>query len=938
MNTGKSSLLHCSAFEIFPDHTHISMFPINCSTKYWSRILCEKRQSNVTTNRMYSHEGYGEYWIDNNTLIQRKYMCPTGFQYKINEFCMALQLMPKPDNKYASLRFFAGNDYCTTVVTLYHVLERSDHNIEILYKFADIMEEFFAEGSEVFINKEYFTIRNIFNRSYVIHFHNNHFWLPPPYYPTYYPCFASREKTIARKADESSWYRCEDGSVIPHILVCNGKSDCRNSEDENKYCTCMLTICNSFSPSCPCSIYHYQCTSGGCVHYDRLCDSTLDCPNGDDETFCNGVRNYPDFNDKMIKKSYITDLCDPPSGDMLMCRTKLQCYSSSVICHYEHSNGVMAYCEDGSHIGRGSLCRYIECGKHYKCPHSYCIPTRKVCDGVSDCALGDDEVECEEYKCPGHMKCPGVAYCVPPHEICDGISHCPQQEDEKYCQTCPKDCQCSGTAIFCKNVTTLFLNDQLYPPSALVLYNSYNIFAELYNEYIHKLNYLWLLDLRHGLFHSRLEQRLNTSNSFLSLKFLYLSHQGLQALPPYFIEGPNILYLNLSHNIIQLVQENAFSLMKNIKSLSFVANELTSLESHFCHDLPLLSHLYLSENPLIHITSDVFLKNVELIVIRSEWYMVCCVAFAAKDCQPQNHFVSSCSDLISSEVQLAAIITQGIIVFIANLGALVLQCVATSCAKPDQFLIVSLIVADLLMGFYLLGIAAIDIMYNKVFYQIVSEWTNGITCIIIGLINFVSSEMSLLMVSILSLFRMISINKVGGMASLKSNIKTTCAFSWFVIVIAAILYTVYLFHKKLGIGNNMCILLGLSHQRYITSLAYVIQPVFISVNLIFLLMIIICMSCIFHVVIQSHNLVVQTSGHHAKSQNVRLIRIGVKLLVLLVCNVLTWVPFLTVSVMLLCGLKVHENALQWVAVLGIPICACTDPVLYTLASVKARLK
>ena len=201
-------------------------------------------------------------------------------------------------------------------------------------------------------------------------------------------------------------------------------------------------------------------------------------------------------------------------------------------------------CEDGSHIGRDSLCRFIECRKHYKCPHSYCIPTRKVCDGVSDCALGDDEVECEEYKCPGHMRCHGVAYCVPLHEICDGISHCPQQEDEKYCQTCPKDCQCKGTAIFCKNVTTLFFNDQLYSPSALVLYNSYNIFAKLHNDYLHKLNYVWLLDLRHGLFCSRLEQRLNTSNRFLSPKFLYLNHQGLQALPPHFIGGPNILYLN----------------------------------------------------------------------------------------------------------------------------------------------------------------------------------------------------------------------------------------------------------------------------------------------------------------------------------------------------------------------------------------------------------
>ena len=382
------------------------------------------------------------------------------------------------------------------------------------------------------------------------------------------------------------------------------------------------------------------------------------------------------------------------------------------------------------------------------------------------------------------------------------------------------------------------------------------------------------------------------------------------------------------------MKENPFSLMQNIKSLSFVSNELTSLESHFCHDLTLLSHLYLSKNPLIHITTDVFLKNADLIMIRSEWYMVCCVTFATKDCQPQNHFVSSCSDLISSDLQISAIITQGIIAFIGNIAALVLQCVVYKGEKSDQVLIISLILADLLMGFYLLAIAAVDLMYNEVFYQIVSEWTNSITCITVGLVNFVSSEMSLLMVSILSLFRIISINKVGGMAFLKSKIRITCACSWLAIVIAGILYTAYLFNRNMGIGNNMCILLGISHQRYITSLEYFIQPVFISVNGLFLFMIIVCMSCIFHKVIQSNKSVVQTSGQQANSQNVRLIRIGVKLLVLLVCNVLTWIPLLTVSVMLLCGINVHENALQWVAVLGVPICACTDPVFYTLASVR----
>ena len=923
----KSSLLHCSAFELFPDHTHVTLFPVNCSAKYWTKVLCEKQFYNVKENRTYIHEGNGEYLVQNNTLLQREHICPSGFQFIVDEFCVMLQLIDKPDNKQKSFSYL-GKDHCKfSNSSSLTSINREHRRTDILYTLNDILEEFFAEGSEAYIIDNYLIKYNELHFSY-----RTYLWLPPPHYPTYFPCFKARDKTSVARGGKVPWYMCEDGSVIPDVLVCNGKSDCSISEDEGQ-----CSVCSPGNSFCSCSMFHYQCEGGGCVLYDHLCDSIVDCPHGDDETFCHGMKVYPYFNGKMIKMSFITDLCDPPEREMLMCRSKLQCYKSSEICHYDHSDGVMAYCEDGSHIGRGSLCHNIECRKHYKCPHSYCIPTRKVCDGVIDCALGDDEAQCAAYKCPGHMRCHGVMYCVPPHEICDGISHCPQQEDEKYCQTCPQGCQCKGTALYCNNVTTLILDNQFQSPSALMLYKSHYIFEKMYN-YFQKFNCVWLLDLKYGLFHSLYGSGLNTSMNFVSVKFLYLNYQGLQALPPYFIEAQNLLYLNLSSNIIQAVKENAFSLMHNIQRLSFVSNKLISLESDFVEELSFLSHLYLSDNPLTHIVANTFSKNPELMVIRSEWYMICCVAFVIKDCQPQKQFVSSCSNLISSNAQRTIVLTQGIIIIICNVGALVVQCVVNKRTKSETYLIVSLIMADWLMGVYLLAMATVDLTYSAIFYQIVSEWTNSMTCIIIGLINYISSEMSLLILSILSFYRMISISKVGGMEFMKSQVKITCVLAWSAIVISGVSYTVYLFNQNMGVRNSMCILLGISDQGFKSTLEYIFQVIFVSMNMIFLAVIIVSMASLFHKVIKSYQLVVRTSGKHAKYQNIRLIHTGLRMLLLLVCNVFTWIPFLAVSIMLLCGLPVHENVLQWVVVIGIPICACTDPILYNLASLRAHSK
>ena len=340
-------------------------------------------------------------------------------------------------------------------------------------------------------------------------------------------------------------------------------------------------------------------------------------------------------------------LCNPLSDDLLMCRSKAQCYNSSEICYYDHSGGMMTFCEDGSHLANLSLCQYIECRQHYKCFESYCIPTRKVCDNVIDCPVGDDEASCAEYSCPGHMRCPGFPFCVPPHELCDGVSHCPQHEDEKYCQVCPQGCLCKGTAIYCDGVQLLAIIGHLQEPSALYLYNSYLIFEALYGEQFVNMQSVQLLSLQGGGF----DRVKRITTSFLSVKVLQLNYLGITVLDQSFINGPNIIFVNISHNSIHTIHRNTFNLMRNIKILSLTSNYLQNLESYFCTQLKNLTYLYLSDNPLVNVASDVFLESPKLLMIRSDWYMVCCVAVHVEDCYPQNQLMSSCSNLVSSFAQ-----------------------------------------------------------------------------------------------------------------------------------------------------------------------------------------------------------------------------------------------------------------------------------------------
>ena len=75
--------------------------------------------------------------------------------------------------------------------------------------------------------------------------------------------------------------------------------------------------------------------------------------------------------------------------------------------------------------------------------------------GIADCIQGEDELNCQDYQCPGYYRCRDSTTCLHPDHLCDGIKHCPQHEDEFTCHlTCPPGCTCQGLELTC---TTPFL-------------------------------------------------------------------------------------------------------------------------------------------------------------------------------------------------------------------------------------------------------------------------------------------------------------------------------------------------------------------------------------------------------------------------------------------------------------------------------------------------
>ncbi|ELU12610.1 hypothetical protein CAPTEDRAFT_90300, partial [Capitella teleta] len=180
-------------------------------------------------------------------------------------------------------------------------------------------------------------------------------------------------------------FRCNDGSCIPNSRKCDGRSDCRDSSDENNClsncciqlsmdmkCVCLSPVGPTLPPvgGGPCGRDQFSCDSGQCVPHDYQCDGDFDCTDRSDEANC--VNLTP---------------CEP---NEFQCANG-RCAPKIWLCDKEDD------CGDGSDelncptAEPGAVCMADE----YKClSGDQCIPLSYQCDDQIDCQDRSDEIGC----------------------------------------------------------------------------------------------------------------------------------------------------------------------------------------------------------------------------------------------------------------------------------------------------------------------------------------------------------------------------------------------------------------------------------------------------------------------------------------------------------------------------------------------------------------
>ena len=279
----------------------------------------------------------------------------------------------------------------------------------------------------------------------------------------------------------------------------------------------------------------------------------------------------------------------------------------------------------------------------------------------------------------------------------------------------------------------------------------------------------------------------------------------------------------------------------------------------------------------------------------------------------------------------------GILAFLGNLLVIIWRIIDREENRVQSFLLTNLAVADLLMGVYLLTIAIMDARWRGVYFRHDINWRSGMGCQIVGVLSMVSSEVSVLILTIITMDRLLCI--VFPFKFKRLTFKTAafvCLVVWIFGVVISVIpiagfdsFYDYSSHFGFYSRSAVCLPLQLSKGRPVGweySVAF-----FVGLNFVSFMFILVAYIAMFWTVKRSSRAVRSTNLNKESAMAKRLVFI-------VMTDFCCWMPIIIISILSLTGNfeDPEKIAYVWIAVFVLPLNSSLNPILYTFSTERAR--
>ncbi|KAK2569058.1 G-protein coupled receptor GRL101 [Acropora cervicornis] len=536
-----------------------------------------------------------------------------------------------------------------------------------------------------------------------------------------------------------------------------------------------------------------------------------------------------------------------------------------------------------------------------------CIDMKHRCDGNPNCAENSDEKDCPENVTMGTAAmCQKIKVLV--NRVISAIHSkhdCPYEFDTS------KDA-CSWTSPCAKDGWEAHLGNEKPVIKSLARCSRKNITG--IPTYL--LTKLTVFDLERNQITSI------EPHSFINqheLKTLILKSNKIRVLETGTFKGlVKLTELSLSDNPIEKIEKGAFYGLEKLRSLNLSNMKLSSISSGAFNGMDSLRELYLGNNEnLQQLPLDIF-SSISLRFLLS-----------GPQCAAPKDLFSSCNNLMANMTLRLSIWILGSIALFGNAFVLLWRLKTKSDNRVHALLLLNLAIADFFMGIYLALIGSVDAFYRGRYFIYNDRWKHSPLCQFSGFVSTLSSEASVMILTIMTLDRYVTIVhpfKHFGLSIRGAHV--TLVITWIAaFVLAGVPLTGIPYLKEFYARSGVCLPLHLTADKpagWEYSVFLFLALNFASFMIIFFLYLIMFLK------IQKTR---KLSGAGPAVSS-----IGSRMVFIVLTDFCCWIPIIIIGIASLLGMEAPPSVYAWVAVFVLPLNSALNPILYTISTANFRRK
>lgn len=447
---------------------------------------------------------------------------------------------------------------------------------------------------------------------------------------------------------------------------------------------------------------------------------------------------------------------------------------------------------------------------------------------------------------------------------------------------------------------------------------------------------------------------------YKNLRELLLDHNRISIIKShYFSNMTSLLWLSLTHNEISIIEDGSFDWDYELEELNLSFNKIKTINRQMFANKLNIQRLYLGGNPLTTLPIDAFkeviqLKSLNLTHVHFDYltretfsclkqldfiyfekFRYCHYATNVRVCKPITDGLSSIEELLAFPILKYAVWIVASVCSLGNVFVFIWRSISPYEDRKLSLFVRNLSIADLMMGIYLGAIGWQDLTFQHNFGKFAIDWMSSWTCTIIGFLAILSSELSVFILTIITIERyrsIISIKKFDEETEEK-RAKIYVLLAWlFAFLIAFYPFIGWILPKLKNNSdyyatNGLCLPLHID-QPFTPGWQYS-AFIYLGINFSAVMIIIALYARMYSMIMHGRQLTRPALFKAEKREDAIL---AIRFFFIVVTDCLCWIPIVVIKIMALANVSISSSIYGWLVVFIIPINSALNPIIYTLAA------